>query len=157
MSLCFLRRKSVVKKRQSLDLYSLLRPWDLRISPVVGMNRGTAVLTPQTEAYLRKGVASSGIWWQTPAFPVRETIPAPLEVVGSGALITSDSLWPCGLQPTRLLYSWDSLGKNTGVGCHFLLQRIFLTQGSNMCLSCLLALAGGFFKASTTWEARRLH
>ena len=52
----------MVKKRQSLDLYSLLRPWDLRISPVVGMNRGTAVLTPQTEAYLRKGVASSGIW-----------------------------------------------------------------------------------------------
>ena len=26
---------------------------------------------------------------------------------------------------------WDSPGKNTGVGCHFLLQRIFLTQGSN--------------------------
>ena len=25
----------------------------------------------------------------------------------------------------------DSPGKNTGVGCHFLLQRIFLTQGSN--------------------------
>ena len=30
-----------------------------------------------------------------------------------------------------LLHSWDSPGKNTGVGCHFLLQRIFLTQGSN--------------------------
>ena len=33
------------------------------------------------------------------------------------------SLQPHGLQPTRLLYPWDSPGKNTGVGCHFLLQR----------------------------------
>ena len=31
----------------------------------------------------------------------------------------------------RLLHPWDSPGKNTGVGCHFLLQGIFLTQGSN--------------------------
>jgi len=34
----------------------------------------------------------------------------------------SDSVWPHGLQPTRLLRPWDSPGKNTGVGCHFLLQ-----------------------------------
>ena len=31
----------------------------------------------------------------------------------------------------RLLCSWDFPAKNTGVGCHFLLQGIFLTQGSN--------------------------
>ena len=36
------------------------------------------------------------------------------------------------LQPTRLLYPWDFSGKNTGVGCHFLLQEIFLTQGLNL-------------------------
>ena len=42
-----------------------------------------------------------------------------------------DSLRPHGLQPTRLLPPWDSLGKSTGVGCHFLLQGIFPTQGSN--------------------------
>ena len=30
---------------------------------------------------------------------------------------------------TRLLHPWDFLGKSTGVGCHFLLQGIFLTQG----------------------------
>ena len=34
--------------------------------------------------------------------------------------------------------SWDSPGKNTGMGCHFLLQGIFLTQGSNPHLLCLL-------------------
>ena len=33
---------------------------------------------------------------------------------------------------TRLLRPWDFLGKNTGVGCHFLLQGIFLTQRSNL-------------------------
>ena len=42
-----------------------------------------------------------------------------------------------GLYP-RLLYPWDSLGKNTGVGCHALLQGIFLTQGLNSHLLCLL-------------------
>ena len=36
-----------------------------------------------------------------------------------------------GLQPTRLLNPWDFLGKNTGVGCHALLQGIFPTQESN--------------------------
>ena len=33
---------------------------------------------------------------------------------------------------TRLLCPWDFLGKSTGVGCHFLLQEIFLTQGLNL-------------------------
>ena len=36
--------------------------------------------------------------------------------------VVSDSLQPHGLQPTRLLCPWDFPGKNTGVGCHFLLQ-----------------------------------
>ena len=39
-----------------------------------------------------------------------------------------------GLQPTRLLSPWDFPGKNTGVGCHFFLQRIFLTQRLNQFL-----------------------
>ena len=47
-------------------------------------------------------------------------------------------LQSCGLYPTRLLCPWDSPGKNTKVGCHVLLQGIFLTQGSNLCLLHLL-------------------
>ena len=35
----------------------------------------------------------------------------------------SDSVWPQRQQPTRLPCPWDSPGKNTGVGCHFLLQH----------------------------------
>ena len=39
---------------------------------------------------------------------------------------------PWTVQPTRLLCPWDSPGKNTGVGIHYLLQGIFLTQGLNL-------------------------
>ena len=35
-------------------------------------------------------------------------------------LTVSSCMRPHGLQPTRFLHSWDSPGKNTGVGCHFL-------------------------------------
>ena len=45
--------------------------------------------------------------------------------------VMSDSLWPRGLQPGRLLFPWDSPGKNTRVSTHSLLQGIFPTQGSN--------------------------
>ena len=48
--------------------------------------------------------------------------------------VLSDSLRPHGLQPSRLLCPWNSPGRNIGVGCHFLLQGIFLMQGSNLCL-----------------------
>ena len=48
-----------------------------------------------------------------------------------GALVTRScpALWIPWTQ--RLLCPWDSPGQNTGVGCHSLLQGIFLTQGSN--------------------------
>ena len=48
--------------------------------------------------------------------------------------------------PVRLLCPLDSLGKNTAVGCHALLQGIFL----NPCLWHLTALTGSFFITSTT-------
>ena len=48
----------------------------------------------------------------------------------------SDSRDP--MECTRLLCPWGSPGKDTGVGCHFLLQGIFPTQGSSPCVWCLL-------------------
>ena len=39
-------------------------------------------------------------------------------------------------QPTRLLCPWDSLGKNTGVGCHFLLQCMKVKSQSEVARSC---------------------
>ena len=43
-----------------------------------------------------------------------------------------DSLGPHGLQPTRILCSWDFPCKDTGMVCHFLLQGILPTKGSNL-------------------------
>ena len=64
----------------------------------------------------------------------------------------SDSSRPHGLQPPRLLCPWEFSGKNTGVGCHFLLQGISLTKGSNPRLTSP-ALTDRFFTISTIWEA----
>ena len=50
----------------------------------------------------------------------------------------------------------DSPGKNTWVGYHALLQWVFPTWGSNLCLLALPALVGGFFTTSDTWEMQRL-
>ena len=46
----------------------------------------------------------------------------------------------------------DSLGKNTGVGCHTLLQGIFPTQALKLRLLHPPAVAAGFFTTSATWE-----
>ena len=54
----------------------------------------------------------------------------------------SDALRPHGLRPTRLLCPWDSPGKNTGVGCHFLLQGNLPDPGMEPGSP---APAGGFF------------
>jgi len=56
--------------------------------------------------------------------------------------VVSNFLPPHGLKPVRLLYPWNFPGKNTGVGSHFLLQRIFPTQRSNPGLpNCRLSAA----------------
>ena len=56
----------------------------------------------------------------------------------SVTLVLPNSSWPHGLEPARLLCPQDSPSKKTGVGCHFFLQGIFLTQGLNSHLLWLL-------------------
>ena len=60
--------------------------------------------------------------------------------------VVSDSL-----QPSGLLCPWDFSGKNTGVGCHLLLQGIFPNQGSNPSLLYLLHCRHTFYHC-TTWD-----
>ena len=48
----------------------------------------------------------------------------------------SDSVQPHRWQPTRLPCPWDSPGKNTGVGCHFLLQCMEVKSESEFAQSC---------------------
>ena len=66
--------------------------------------------------------------------------PGPREGLCSRSVM-SDSLWPRGLQPTRLLCPWDFSGKNTGVGCPFL-SRGSSRPGDHTRVSCT---AGRFF------------
>ena len=47
------------------------------------------------------------------------------------------TLWPHRRQPTRLPHHWDSPGKNTGVGCHFLLQCMKVKSQSEVTQLCL--------------------
>ena len=49
----------------------------------------------------------------------------------------SDSVQPHRRQPTRLHHPWDSPGKNTGVGCHFLLQCLKMKSESEIAQSYL--------------------
>ena len=60
---------------------------------------------------------------------------------------------PMHCSPPGFSVFGDSPGKNTGVSCLALLQGIFPTQGSNLCLLYKSrALAGRFFTTSATWE-----
>ena len=52
------------------------------------------------------------------------------------ASVVSNSVRPQRRQPTRLPRPWDSLGKNTGVGCHFLLQFMKVKSESEVAQSC---------------------
>ena len=73
-------------------------------------------------------------------------------------IVMSNSLQPYGLQPARLPYPWNSPGKNTGVGCHVLLQGIFLARGSRpRRLLTPPALVCEFFTTSASWKALNVY
>ena len=54
----------------------------------------------------------------------------------AAAAVVSDSVRPHRGQPTRLPRPWDSPGKNTGVGCHFLLRCMKVKSESEVAQSC---------------------
>ena len=72
----------------------------------------TSFTTAKTQKYL-KWITSHGMWCQVTS-------------------VVSVALRSYGQQPARVLCPRDSPGKNTGVGCHALLQGIFPTQGLNL-------------------------
>ena len=68
---------------------------------------------------------------------------------GGGLVKLCPTLQPHGLLPARLLCPWNFPGTNTGVGCHSLLQEVFLTQRSSLhLLLCRWILCNW-----VTWEA----
>ena len=67
------------------------------------------------------------------------------------ASVVSDSVRPYIRQPTRLPRPWDSPGKNTGVGCHFLLQCMKMKSDSEVAQSCLTLILSHSVPASVTY------
>ena len=67
-------------------------------------------------------------WWSPPPLFINCILTTCEHALACPTLC--DPLGP--LQPTRPLCPWNFPGKNTGVGCHVLLQGIFPTQGSNL-------------------------
>ena len=62
--------------------------------------------------------------------------------------VMSDSLRPYGPRPARLLCPWDSPGKNNGVGCHFLLQLLYIS------LSIYLSI---YIKDENSHSKKKIH
>ena len=76
--------------------------------------------------------ASSQKYQLPPTSPPCTVFPLTLGLLLFRCYVMSDSFaTPRSTALQDLLCPWDFPGKNTGVGCHFLLQGIFLTQGSN--------------------------
>ena len=93
----------------------------LRLLLLSRFSRVRLCATPQTAAHqapLSLGFSRQEHWsGLTFPFPMYET-----EKGKWSHSVMSDSLWPHGPQPTRLLHPWDFPGKRTGVGCRCLLH-----------------------------------
>ena len=62
--------------------------------------------------------------------------PSPSPAAAAKSLQSCPTVRPHRWQPNRLPHPWDSPGKNTGVGCHFLLQCMKMESGSEVAQSC---------------------
>ena len=74
------------------------------------------------------------------SFLLRGLIPsaaAAAAAASAKSLQSCPTLRPHRRQPNRLPHPWDSPGKNTGVGCHFLLQCMKVKRESEVAQSCL--------------------
>ena len=96
---------------------------------VIKLEKGAQVQFP-----LKSGWQHSGSWDVSPTCPFKNRGLSPPAAMkwGVSCSVVLDSLRPLGLGLARLFCPWDSSSKNTGVGCRFLLQGIFLIQGLNL-------------------------
>ena len=76
----------------------------------------------------------TGTW--VPSLVGEDPLEKGMAAIAAAKSVVSDSVRPHRWQPTRLPSPWDSPGKNTGMGCHFLLQRMTVKSQSEVAQSC---------------------
>ena len=86
---------------------------------------GNRTLQTPLSSYLKMG------GWFLPSF-----FPYPVPTATAKSLQSCPTVRPHRRQPTRLPRPWDSPGKNTGLGCHFLLQCMKVKSESEVAESC---------------------
>ena len=91
-----------------------------------------------------KGPGNANLPTQRIFVILRKRVNTQKEVVHACSAV-SNSFRPCGLSPIRLLHQWNFSGKNTGMGCHFLLQGIFPDPRIKSASPVFPSLAGRFF------------
>ena len=84
-----------------------------------------------------------------------DIVEPPISVLCLVTPVMSDSLQPHGLYPTRLLCPWDFPGKNTEVGCHFLVQVHPFRVGLSWCQGDP-RMDGKFMGADVTFHWRNI-
>ena len=147
----------ILKDGEGQGSLACCSPWGLRVGHdwVTELNwLCMIIITTATKSKPKKQL-QHGVSWFLLATERRnpETQkPAVLVFCVCVCSVISDSLKPHGLWPTRLLCPQYFPGKNTEVGCRFLLQGIFPTQGSNPHLLRLLHWQADSLHRAT-WEA----
>ena len=114
--------------------------------------------SPRSSWLLRDNVYCLQLWLRCPLFCNQGMTPETLSPPLCGHCFVAQSCPtlcdPMHCSPPGSSVHGDSPGKNAGVGCHSLLQGIFLTQGLNPSLASP-ALAGGFFTAEPLGKTRQ--
>ena len=117
---------------------SSLKPAFLSLAfpyPESASNIGPVFIVPMTCSPKCGQQVGAGLWWGRSGHSESALEAFVLLCLVCAGSVTSSSLCPHGLQPSRLLCPWDSLSRQEyGVGCHCFLQGFFPTQGLNRCL-----------------------
>ena len=126
---------------------------DLGSIPGLGRSPGEGNGNPLQYSFLENPM-DRGAWQATVhSIAKSQTQPSTIDFTDSSVSrsVMPDSLQPHGLQPTGFICLWDFPGKDTGVGCHFLLQGIFPIQGLKLgFLHCRQILDRLSYEESTT-------
>ena len=109
--------------------WTQLSAWALTAGDLVDMRKSTSQV--RTAIVVRQWSGSSGEEWVTRWKTQYRHSNFPRILVVFVAKSCPTLCDPTDSSPARLLCLWDFPGKNTGVGCRFLLQGLFLAQGSN--------------------------